>query len=203
MKRLHWKTILVLEHHASTQSYGPSLSVLPQRQTAGGRGRGDDTPAFKKCMATRGLSTQDYRTPSPCVISRIIGISYTVQPSVGIGKMAAGSVTMIATIPKFRDRALPAAHVVRLGMATLRKRTWCILMVHNQLTIRNKGGVMDDIDRGELQLTGEIEDRRLITELLQNWVVWRDAGDGERFRAVWHPDGRMMATWMQGTGVRL
>ena len=60
---------------------------------------------------------------------------------------------------------------------------------------------MDDIpDRGETQSTGEIEDRRLITELLQNWVVWRDAGDWERFRAVWHPDGRMMATWTQGTG---
>jgi hypothetical protein len=60
---------------------------------------------------------------------------------------------------------------------------------------------MDDIpDRGETQSTDEIEDRRLITELLQNWVVWRDAGDWERFRAVWHPDGRMMATWTQGTG---
>jgi hypothetical protein len=59
---------------------------------------------------------------------------------------------------------------------------------------------MDDIpDRGETQSAGEIEDRRLITELLQNWVVWRDAGDWERFRAVWHPDGRMMATWTQGT----
>jgi hypothetical protein len=54
--------------------------------------------------------------------------------------------------------------------------------------------------RGDTQSTGEIEDRRLIAELLQNWVVWRDAGDWERFRAVWHPDGRMMATWTQGTG---
>jgi SnoaL-like domain len=50
------------------------------------------------------------------------------------------------------------------------------------------------------QSTGEIEDRRLIAELLQNWAVWRDAGDWERFRAVWRPDGRMMATWTQGTG---
>ena len=48
--------------------------------------------------------------------------------------------------------------------------------------------------RGDAQSTGEIEDRRLIAELLQNWVVWRDAGDWERFRAVRHPDGRMMAT---------
>ena len=45
-----------------------------------------------------------------------------------------------------------------------------------------------------------VADRRLIGELLQNWVVWRDAGDWERFRTVWHPDGRMMATWTQGTG---
>ena len=53
---------------------------------------------------------------------------------------------------------------------------------------------------GDTQSAGEIDDRRLITELLQNWVVWRDAGDWERFRSVWHPDGVMMATWTQGTG---
>jgi hypothetical protein len=29
-------------------------------------------------------------------------------------------------------------------------------------------------------------------------VVWRDAGDWQRFRTVWHSDGRMMATWFQG-----
>jgi len=33
----------------------------------------------------------------------------------------------------------------------------------------------------------------------ENWVVWRDAGDWERFRTVWHDDGRMMATWFQGS----
>lgn len=43
-------------------------------------------------------------------------------------------------------------------------------------------------------------DHRLIRELLENWVVWRDAGLWERFRTVWHPDGRMMATWFQGSG---
>jgi hypothetical protein len=42
------------------------------------------------------------------------------------------------------------------------------------------------------------EDRGLIRELVENWVVWRDAGDWERFRTVWHDDGRMMATWFQG-----
>lgn len=43
-------------------------------------------------------------------------------------------------------------------------------------------------------------DRALIRDLLENWVVWRDAGNWERFRTVWHPDGRMMATWTEGTG---
>ena len=41
-------------------------------------------------------------------------------------------------------------------------------------------------------------DRRAIRELIENWVVWRDAGDWERFATVWHDDGAMMATWFQG-----
>ncbi len=45
----------------------------------------------------------------------------------------------------------------------------------------------------------ESEERLAIREVVENWVVWRDAGDWERFRGVWHPDGRMMATWFQGT----
>lgn len=43
-------------------------------------------------------------------------------------------------------------------------------------------------------------DRLAIRETIENWVVWRDAGDWERFATVWHPNGRMMATWFQGTG---
>ncbi|MGV6875541.1 nuclear transport factor 2 family protein [Pseudochelatococcus sp. B33] len=42
-------------------------------------------------------------------------------------------------------------------------------------------------------------ERDAIRDLIENWVVWRDAGDWERFRTVWHDDGRMMATWFQGT----
>jgi hypothetical protein len=42
------------------------------------------------------------------------------------------------------------------------------------------------------------DDRRLIRDLVENWVVWRDAGDWERFATVWHDDGVMMATWFQG-----
>jgi hypothetical protein len=43
-----------------------------------------------------------------------------------------------------------------------------------------------------------MEDRLQIVELVQNWALWRDAGDWERFRTVWHDDGWMSATWFQG-----
>lgn len=47
-------------------------------------------------------------------------------------------------------------------------------------------------------MSGLTADRWDIRELIENWAIWRDAGDWERFRSVWHPDGRMMATWFQG-----
>ena len=48
-------------------------------------------------------------------------------------------------------------------------------------------------------MSTEALERLAIRELVENWAVWRDAGDWERFRTVWHDDGRMMATWFQGT----
>ena len=42
-------------------------------------------------------------------------------------------------------------------------------------------------------------DKRTIRELVENWAVWRDARLWDRFRTVWHADGRMWATWFQGT----
>ena len=47
--------------------------------------------------------------------------------------------------------------------------------------------------------TIERDDRLAIRELVESWAVWRDAGDWERFRTVWFDEGRMMATWTQGT----
>jgi hypothetical protein len=41
-------------------------------------------------------------------------------------------------------------------------------------------------------------DKATIRELVDNWAVWRDARLWDRFRTVWHEDGRMMATWTQG-----
>lgn len=45
----------------------------------------------------------------------------------------------------------------------------------------------------------ELTEKLRIRELVENWIVWRDQGDWERFRTVWHDDGYMMATWFQGT----
>ena len=42
------------------------------------------------------------------------------------------------------------------------------------------------------------EDRLAVVETVNNWALWRDAGDWERFRTVWHGDGWMTATWFQG-----
>ena len=42
-------------------------------------------------------------------------------------------------------------------------------------------------------------DKLALRELIENWAIWRDAGFWKRFRTVWHDDGRMMATWTQGT----
>jgi hypothetical protein len=50
------------------------------------------------------------------------------------------------------------------------------------------GGVMND----------KIVERLQIRDLIENWAIWRDAGDWERFATVWHDDGVMMATWFQG-----
>lgn len=44
----------------------------------------------------------------------------------------------------------------------------------------------------------ELNEQLKIRQLVENWVVWRDSGDWERFRTVWHDDGVMMATWFQG-----
>ncbi len=45
----------------------------------------------------------------------------------------------------------------------------------------------------------DLLDRLALRDLVENWAVWRDACMWERFRTVWHDEGRMMATWFQGT----
>jgi hypothetical protein len=42
-------------------------------------------------------------------------------------------------------------------------------------------------------------DRLAIRDVIEHWAVLRDARMWERFREVWSGEGRMMATWFQGT----
>lgn len=48
-------------------------------------------------------------------------------------------------------------------------------------------------------MSEELLERLAVREVVERWALWRDAGDWERFRTCWHDDGRMMATWFQGT----
>jgi hypothetical protein len=45
----------------------------------------------------------------------------------------------------------------------------------------------------------ELASKLEIREVIERWVVWRDAGDWDRFAEVWHADGHMTATWFQGS----
>jgi hypothetical protein len=47
-------------------------------------------------------------------------------------------------------------------------------------------------------MSNELQERLAVAEVVSNWALWRDAGDWERFRTVWHDDGWMTATWFQG-----
>ena len=46
--------------------------------------------------------------------------------------------------------------------------------------------------------TEVLQEKQRIREVVENWVVWRDSGQWEKFKTVWHSDGVMMATWFQG-----
>ena len=48
-------------------------------------------------------------------------------------------------------------------------------------------------------MNNTVLDKFAIRELIDNWAIWRDARDWDRFRTVWHPEGRMVATWFQGS----
>lgn len=41
-------------------------------------------------------------------------------------------------------------------------------------------------------------DEQQIAAVVQRWAIHRDAGDWDRFREVWHPNGWMSATWFDG-----
>jgi hypothetical protein len=39
--------------------------------------------------------------------------------------------------------------------------------------------------------------KQAIREIIEQWVIYSDSGDWERFAALWHEDGWMSATWFQ------
>jgi hypothetical protein len=43
-----------------------------------------------------------------------------------------------------------------------------------------------------------LADKLAIREVVDNWVLWSDSGDWQRFATVWHADAWMTATWFQG-----
>ena len=43
-----------------------------------------------------------------------------------------------------------------------------------------------------------LADRLAIRDVVETWASARDSGDWHAFRACWHDDGYMMATWFQG-----
>ena len=47
-----------------------------------------------------------------------------------------------------------------------------------------------------------VDDVHAIRETVENWALWRDAGDWDRFATVWHDDGWMSATWFQGPATK-
>jgi SnoaL-like protein len=49
------------------------------------------------------------------------------------------------------------------------------------------------------QDTSDRQDSLEIRDVIENWAVWRDAGDWDRFQTVWSEDGYMTATWFQGS----
>ena len=42
-------------------------------------------------------------------------------------------------------------------------------------------------------------DQEEIRQLIDNWIVWRDSGDWERFAGLWFPEGRIVTTWFQAS----
>ena len=56
-----------------------------------------------------------------------------------------------------------------------------------------KAGLLECLKRNEsgsaTQMEKSLIERMHIREVIENWVLWRDSGDWERFRTVWHPEG--------------
>lgn len=48
-------------------------------------------------------------------------------------------------------------------------------------------------------MSAERYDELCIRDVIENWVIWRDSGNWEKFATVWHEGAQMHATWFQGS----
>jgi hypothetical protein len=48
-------------------------------------------------------------------------------------------------------------------------------------------------------MSNDAMERQAIREIIENWAIWRDSADWDRFRSLWHDDGVMVATMFQGS----
>jgi len=67
---------------------------------------------------------------------------------------------------------------------------------------RERAMLASDASCEETPVTNEAMEKARIREMVENWALWRDQGDWQRFRSLWHDDGWMMATWFQGPADR-
>jgi hypothetical protein len=51
-------------------------------------------------------------------------------------------------------------------------------------------------------IAADSPDKLAIREIVDQWVIYSDAGDWERFAALWHEDGWMSATWFQAPAMQ-
>ncbi len=62
----------------------------------------------------------------------------------------------------------------------------------------NGRGARDPSCNSVRKVDASLADRLAIRNVVETWASARDSGDWDAFRACWHDDGYMMATWFQG-----
>ena len=48
-------------------------------------------------------------------------------------------------------------------------------------------------------MTEDLIDKAQIRETVENWVIFRDSGNWERFRGLWHEGARFNTSWFRGS----
>lgn len=48
-------------------------------------------------------------------------------------------------------------------------------------------------------MSDELSDKFHIRETVENWVIFRNSGNWERFRSLWHEGARFHTTWFRGS----